>query len=180
MGQYHASRMGRACRILTLTAAGAAIALLLAACALVTGREEGNPLPTPRPTEVVGAEQRSAAKDTPQGTWEGYLRDMIAYQVNALEARLSLYQRYENPDHTAQNVGGRIKDVVLLEDRTEWTVRPDSAYSLVDFDVRVTYLDGDTETRHCRFEVFLQLDKDDSLWYVINPRGLDVQGMCSR
>ncbi len=167
-------------RVVGMVAATATIMLLLAACALARGGERGNPLPTPRPTEVVGPEARSAAKDTPQGTWEGYLRDMIAYQVNDLEARTALYQRYENPDHTAQNMGGRIKDVVLLEDRTEWTVRPTSAYSLVDFDVRVIYLDGDTETRHCRFEVFLQKDEEDGMWYVINPRGLDVQGMCSR
>lgn len=171
---YRARRMGRA--IVLIAAAG----LALAACSVAGNREAGNPLPTPRPTENVGAEARSEAKETPEETWEGYLRDMIAYQANQFEARLAMYQRYENPDHTAQNAGGLMKEIALLEDRTEWSGNERAASALVDFDVRVTLLDGDTETRHCSFTVEQQYDEEDGVWYVIAPKGLDVTALCSR
>ncbi len=158
----------------------AVVALATSACSIIKGGEQGNPLPTPRPTIEVGSQVVSAAKDTPEGTWDGYLRDQIAYQVAAIDARLTMLQRYENPKHTAQNTGGLFKDVSLLEDRTKWSTSGNSASSLVDYDIRVTFLDGDTETRHCKYEVQLQYDETDKVWYVISPGGLDIDALCTR
>lgn len=143
--------------------------------------EEGNPLPTARPTEVVGAEAQSRAQDSPEATWEGYLRDMIAFQNERNDARLTLVRRYQNPEHTAQNVGGTVEEVVLIEDRSVFDKNSagTAASSLVDFDVRVTFLDGDTQTKKCTFTVELQYSEADGVWYVISPRGLDTDTLCA-
>lgn len=166
------------------------LGLLLAACSdaqpglRTSGGEsrqagEGNPIPTPIPGEEVGEEPQSAARDTPEGTWEGYLRDMIAFRVAELHNKIRLLERYENPDHTAQNLGGLAQDITLLEDRTSWNIRGNSASSLVEFDVRVTYANGDTDTRTCEFEVYMEYNEEDGVWYVLSPRGLANEVYCA-
>jgi hypothetical protein len=165
---------------------GLALAVSMTACStlgrLLPGGQQdsaqGNPLPTPRPGEEVGAQAVSAAKDTPEGTWEGYLRDIVASRVAQMESRIALLERYENPDHTVQNLGGTWQNLALLEDRTEWRINGRMASSFVDFDVRVTFANGDTDTRRCRFELFMQHDSGDGVWYVLSPRGLDAEFYC--
>jgi len=143
--------------------------------------EEGNPLPTARPTEVIGAEAQSRAQDSPEATWEGYLRDIIAYQNERNDAKITLVRRYQNPDQTSQNVGGTVEEITLLEDRSTFdkNAAATAASSLVDFDVRVQYLDGDTQTKTCTFTVEMQYSEADGVWYVINPRGLDTDVNCA-
>ena len=90
-------------------------------------------------------------------------------------------RRYQNPEQTAQNVGGTVEEVTLLEDRTSWDQNDagTAASALVDFDVRLTYLDGDTQTKKCTFTVQMQFSQEDGVWYVINPRGLDTDVNCA-
>ncbi len=179
--QNHRTRVLAAILLVTLSAA-------LAACSLLGGSAEtgnvqagGNPLPTERPTEAIGEEARSQAKDTPQGTWEGYLRDMIAYQQNQIAAKMQMFQRYENPEQTAQNTG-LVKEVSLIEDRTTWVAPSGDDYvaQMVDFDVRVTFLNGDSDTWTCTFQVEMQFDDGDGVWYVVGPKGLDIYTFCAR
>src|SRR5262245_51335707 len=112
----------------------------------------GSPLPTPRPAEDVGTTADSAAKDTYQATWEAYLRDSIAAQNQQEQIKLSMIQRYEKPGITVQNTGGLIKEIELLEDRTVFNLlnSATTASSLSEFDIRITFVDGDTDTRTCK------------------------------
>ncbi len=174
------------------------VALTLSACSLPGGTSQGpeptvpptprpsvpeeppSELPTPLPTEDVGQQALSGAKETYQETWNNYLRDMIAEQVADRQQKLALLQRYENPDITAQNLGGLMTDIDLVEDRTTFNLTNNAtvASANTDFDVRVTYANGDSDTRTCRMPVALELDPDDGLWYVLNPAPLQVFAVC--
>jgi hypothetical protein len=50
-----------------------------------------------------------------------------------------------------------------------------------EFDIRLTYADGDSETRTCRYQVSLQQapSPDGAVWYVINPDAFPVFASCS-
>lgn len=155
------------------------IAFVLAACSAVGGGGgSGNPLPTPIPAEEVGEEAKSAAEDTPEKTWENYLRDIIAEQVKDRQSKIELIQRYENPDLTTQNLGGLVQNIGLLTDRTEFSITGGSATARADFDVRLTFANGDSDTRTCTFNVSLEFDDEDGVWYVINPQPLAVFSQC--
>jgi hypothetical protein len=173
---------------LVLVGALVIVALVVSACSVIGGgggggigggKDEGNPLPTPRPAEDVGAESQSAAKDTPEGTWESYLRDIVAEQVSQRGSLISLYERYQNPDITSQNLGGMVQDVDLVEDRTEFSMSGNSASAWTDFDVRVAFANGDTDTRTCHFTVAMEFDEEDGVWYVVNPEPLAIFAVCS-
>jgi hypothetical protein len=159
------------------------LALVLSACGTVRGvlggKDEGNPIPTPLPSEDVGAQAQSAAQDTPEGTWENYVRDIIAEQVKRQEAKVNLYERYQDPSITVQNTGGLVGDIDLVEDRTAFNISGGTlASSNTDFDVRITFANGDTDTRTCRFTVSMEFDEEAGVWYVVNPEPLAVFAVC--
>ena len=137
--------------------------------------------PTPLPAEDVGEQALSGAKESFQETWNNYLRDIIAEQVADRQQKLNLLQRYENPDITEQNLGGLLSDIDLVEDRTAFNVINNNtiASGTTEFDVRLIFLNGDADTRTCRYFVSLELNADDGVWYVINPAPLQVFANCS-
>jgi hypothetical protein len=176
----------------------AGLALVLSACSLPGGAAQGpeptpaptarpsvaeeppSELPTPLPAEDVGEQALSGAKESYQETWNNYLRDIIAEQVADRQQKLTLLQRYENPRITEQNLGGLATDIGLVEDRTTFNLTNNgtTAAGNADFDVRVTYANGDSDTRTCNPFVQIELDPDDGLWYVINPAPLQIFSVC--
>lgn len=160
-----------------------ALSFVLSACGGgvpgIGGGNEGNPLPTPLPGEEIGSEAESAAEDSPEATWENYLRDSIAEQINERSRLITLRERYEDPDITAQNLGGILQNIELVEDRTSWNISGNSASSFVEYDVRLTYANGDSETKTCRYNVGLQFNEEDGAWYVLNPGPLQVFANCT-
>jgi hypothetical protein len=144
-------------------------------------REESdpiNPLPTPLPGEDVGEAAASAAKDTPEGTWTNYLRDIIAEQVSDREQKITLLERYQDPSITSANLEGLVEDIDLVEDRTEFSTGGGIANTNADFDIRLHYANGDTETQSCRVNVSMEFNEDDGVWYVINPAPLQIFAAC--
>jgi hypothetical protein len=174
-----------------LLVVGLMVILVLAGCGGLPGggdeatapqeREESepiNPLPTPLPAEDVGEEAASAAKDTPEGTWTNYLRDIIAEQVSDRAQKITLLERYQDPAITAANLEGLVEDIDLVEDRTEFNTGGGLANSNADFDIRLTYANGDTDTQNCRVQVNMEFNEDDGVWYVINPAPLQIFAAC--
>lgn len=156
------------------------IALLAAVLSSCGGA--GNPLPTPRPAEEVGAGAKSQAKGTYQETWDSYLRDAIAADNQVEDIKISMLQRYQKPSSTKANLGGILKKTDLLEDRTKLAYgnQNTTASGLADFDVKMTFANGDTDTRHCKVQVSLELNPDDKLWYVVNPGPMAVFSNCTK
>lgn len=173
-------------RLLTLSLMALLVAAIgLSACTTVGGvaelvDDDPNALPTARPGIEIGAEVQSAAGSSYEETWERYLRDSIAYQNDRQAVRLALIQAYQNPDHTAQNTGGLLQVVELVEDRSSFDLTNNSTFaqSYVDFDVRMIMVDGDTSTLTCNYTVQIEFNPEDERWYVINPTGLDVYSVC--
>ena len=156
--------------------------LALGVLALTACGGGGSPLPTPRPAEDVGTTADSAAKDSYQATWEGYLRDSIAAENQREGIKLSMLQRYEKPSITAQNTGGLLKETELVEDRTVFNLlnSATTASALAEFDIRITFVDGDTDTRTCKIQVSIEQDPETKLWYVINPGPLPIFNVCAK
>jgi len=156
--------------------------LALGVLALTACGGGGNPLPTPRPAEDVGTTADSAARDTYQATWEAYLRDSIAAENQQEQIKLSMLQRYEKPSITSQNTGGLIKETELIEDRTVFNLlnSATTASSLAEFDIRITFVDGDTDTRTCKIQVGIEQDPESKLWYVLNPGPLPIHSVCAK
>ena len=137
-----------------------------------------NPLPTPLPAEDVGGEALSAAQDTPEGTWANYLRDMIAEQVSDREQKITLLERYQDPAIIQANLEGLVEDINLVEDRTEFNISGGLATTNTEFDVRLLYANGDTDTQTCRLNVSMEFNEADGVWYVVNPAPLQVFAAC--
>jgi hypothetical protein len=137
-----------------------------------------NPLPTPLPGEDVGGAAASAAKDTPEGTWANYLRDIIAEQVSDRQQKITLLERYQDPSITAANLEGLVEDIDLLEDRSEFSTGGGIANTYADFDIRMTYANGDTETQTCHVNVSMEFNEADNVWYVVNPAPLQIFSAC--
>jgi hypothetical protein len=158
------------------------LAVAFSACGGPTtaGGGAGNPLPTTRPAEDVGGAASSAAKDNYQATWDSYLRDSIAAANDQQRVKLSMLQRYEKPSITAQNTGGLMKQVDLVEDRTTFNLinEQTTASAVADFDIKITFVNGDTDTRKCSVQVGIELNPDDKLWYVLNPSALNWDSVC--
>jgi len=161
----------------------AVVAMILSACGggQVAGGGNGNAIPTPKPAESIGSGAKSAAKDTYQATWDSYLRDSIAAYNQTEDIKIGMLQRYELPSTTAQDVGGLIKTVDLVQDNTKFnTSTNNTASGLAKFDVKYTFENGDTDTRHCSFSIQIQQNQDDKLWYVVSPGPLAVQSVCAK
>lgn len=143
--------------------------------------DEGQPLPTPLPTVEVGDESVSAAKASPEETWISYLPDTIAEQVKNRRQIIDLLERYENPDVTSQRLETLVTNITLVEDRSIWNTNSSAGQSnsFVDYDVQVTYANGDTETLTCRYNVAQELDSEDGVWYILNPGALQVFADCT-
>ena len=161
-----------------------ALALAISACsqgeALPKG---GNPIPTPRVGEEVDSSPTSQAAAEPEETFQRYIRDSIAAQVALQQSKITIRERYQDPGITVQDLGGIVTEIAILEDRTTFTLpRQDVSNAHVDFDIRLTFADGDTETRTCRYEVNLQQGTNTAggvVWYVINPDAFPVFNSCS-
>lgn len=143
--------------------------------------DEGSTIPTPLPTVEVGDASVSAAKATPEDTWTSYLPDTIAEQVKNRRQIIDLLERYENPDVTTQRLETLVTNITLVSDRTIWNTNTSAGQSnsFVDYDIQVTYANGDTETLTCRYNVAQELDADDGVWYIINPGALQVFADCT-
>jgi hypothetical protein len=150
--------------------------LILSACG--GGSGQVNPLPTPLPAEEVGSQAQAGAMDTPEGTWSNYLRDIIAEQVAQRVSKINLLERYQNPAITRQNLGGLVRNILLVEDRTTFTISGGAASATTDFDIRLEYANGDVETRTCSFPVRLEKDAASGIWYVLNPEALQIFSVC--
>ncbi len=143
--------------------------------------DEGQVLPTPLPTIEIGDVSVSAAKATPEDTWVSYLPDSIAEQVKTRRQIIDLYERYENPDVTAQRLESLVTNITLVEDRTVWNTNTSAGQSnaFVEYDVQITYANGDTETLTCQYNVAQEFDQGDGVWYVVNPGELQVFANCT-
>jgi hypothetical protein len=155
------------------------LSMLLSACGALGGGA-GNALPTPKPGEDLGADTRSSAKDNYQDTWDSFLRDSIAAANQQAASDIDLLQRYEKPSITAQNLAGTLKSIELVEDRTSFNLvnQETTAAAKAEFDVRLTFANGDTDTRTCHIPAQIELDPDSKKWYVINPGPLAVFSVC--
>jgi hypothetical protein len=162
----------------------AGVMAILSACGgtpQVAGGGQGNALPTVRPTENIGSSAKSAAKDSYQATWDSYLRDSLAAANQTQDIKIALLQRYEKPSITAQNIGGIVKSTDLVQDNTKFNVSANNtASAMADFDVKMTFANGDTDTRHCKLQVAIELNPEDKLYYMLNPAPFAVQAICSR
>jgi len=141
------------------------------------------PTPTPDepplPANVVDLPIPGASSDL-QSTWDAYLADSLAFQVARMQDRLLFLGRYQNPTHLNQNMSGLMANIDLLEDRTTFVLSNGRTFAsaTADFDIRITFADGDTERRTCMFLVQMEVDPGNGLWYVINPVLLDPSSLC--
>jgi hypothetical protein len=145
--------------------------------------QDAPPLPTVADVEDVGNEALGGAAETYEQTWANYLRDAIAEQVRDRQQKLSLLQRYEDPDITAQNLPGLVKDINLVEggDRTTFEISNNEtvASATADFDIELTYANGDEERRTCKPFVRMFKHIEDNKWYVEKPGALEVFAVCA-
>lgn len=139
------------------------------------------PFPTPEPepeydysrvSSLIGSPQ-----DTPEGTFELYLRDAIAQQVTLQREKIDMRVRYQDPEIVEQDMGGLVTDITLIEDRSRMTELSDTRVVFdVDMDVQVTYASGETEQGVCGWPV--NLEQYEGLWYVVNPSELALFVNC--
>ena len=170
--------------LIRLTTLTLVLAVALAACrsqeVLPAG---GNPIPTPQIGENVGSEPGGQAAGTPEETVSRYLRDSIAAQVALQQAKITLRERYQNPDQTEADLGGLVTEISVLEDNSKITQPKETvANAHVALDIRVEFANGDTDTRTCSFDVNLQQGqnkKGEAVWYVINPDAFPVFASCT-
>ncbi len=137
-------------------------------------------LPTAPAGEQVGTGASGGVLDSPEGTWGNYLRDMIAEANQGLASKISLTEHYANPDVTQKNLNGIAKTIELVADRTKVNLNSTETVASVkaDFDIRVGYANGDSDTRTCKQTV--EIDKKDNLWYVLNPQPLAWAALCTK
>lgn len=164
--------------------AAAAVMALLSACGsegAAAGAGSGNPLPTPKPAENVGASARSAAAHSYQKTWDSYLKDALPPDNQVQGIKIAMLERYEKQSITQKDLGGIRKQTDLVADRTKFnlTNSGSTASAVTDFDVRITFANGDTSTRTCKFQVAIEQNPADKLWYVLNPAPFPVDNVCS-
>ena len=155
------------------------VAVLLLGVILSACNQIGTSIPTPRPSIDVGVGAQGEAEDTPEASWESYVSDSIAEQVLRQQAKVQFFERYQKPSITAQNLGGLVVDIDLVEDKTAFNITAGvRASANAEFDVRITFGNGDTDTRTCRVPANLEKDEESGLWYVINPEPLAVFLVC--
>lgn len=155
------------------------LAALLSACA---GGGAGSTLPTAIPAEQIGSGASGQAADSYQATWDAYLRDSIAVANLERTNKIGLLERYELPSITAKNLNGILKQIDLVQDRTTFSLNASGgrADSNAEFDVKLTYANGDTDTRTCKIAVAIEKDPDTNKWFMINPGPLEVFAICPK
>ncbi len=185
------NKQGRTIRWMLL-ALVVALTLSLAACGALGGGGDADTggerveadapdvLPTRAAGEEVGDEALAAATDDYDQTWDNYLRDIIAEQVKDRQQKINILQRYANPDVLSQEAQGHVQNIELLADRTVLSLQSNGVTVVAtgDFDLRYTYLNGDTETVTCKQNFQLQKREADGLWYVVNPASLQIFAVC--
>ena len=152
--------------------------------ATATPAEPAPATATPEPTVVFDFQASSALvgspQDTPEGTFELYLRDAINQAVRLQHERLDIRIHYEDPEILAQDLGGLVVDVDLIEDRSVFDYATEAEVSViyeVDIDILITY--GDEETNRSQCDWTANLEKIDEVWYVINPSELPLFVNCT-
>ena len=99
--------------------------------ATATPAEPAPATATPEPTVVFDFQASSALvgspQDTPEGTFELYLRDAINQAVRLQHERLDIRIHYEDPEILAQDLGGLVVDVDLLRFVVDAGQRPPEA-----------------------------------------------------
>ena len=143
-----------------------ALAALLSACAAGGGGGGGN--------------VASQAKDSYQATWNAYLADSIAANNAIRQQQLDIIGKYQLASITDQNAAGSLKQTTLAADRTQFDVTNNNtlASAISDFDIQMTFVNGDTDTRTCEFQVVIEQDPTSKLWYVVNPEPLATAAYC--
>ena len=132
------------------------------------GGGEVRELPTAVAGEEVGTGASSGALDTPEGTWGNYLRDSIAEQNQIRATKISLMERYQASRITDEALATTVVEITLVSDRSEVDVKKEGVAVVAgDFDVRLSYANGDAKTRTCTLTV--QIEEYDGIWYVLNP-----------
>jgi hypothetical protein len=159
------------------------VAVVVTGCTLPGGSSNGsvNPLATPLPAQDVGEDAKKGATEDYQNTWDNYLQDAIAEQVLDRQQKIDFLQRYENPNITNQNLKGLVQDVDLVTDRTTFNLTHGDtvASAITDFDVRLTFANGDSDTRTCKQPVEIDKDPDSGKWYILNPGQLQIFAVCN-
>jgi len=173
---------------LTTATGGALAATLVLAIALTACKAKevlpsgGNPIPTPRVGENVGADPDSQAAGTPEETTSRYLRDSIAAQVALQQTKIVMRERYQDPGSTSKDLSALVSEISVLTDRSKITLpKVDLANAHVSLDIRVKFANGDTDTRTCNYDVNMQRTqnaKGQTVWYVINPDAFPVFASC--
>lgn len=138
------------------------------------------PEPTPEPAYdfMTSSPIRGQPLDSPEATYELYLRDAIRQTEQIQQKRLTLRLRYEAPGVTTPDLGGLVVSVRLLEDRSTFTMPNDNtAIFSGDFDLLVTFADQSTAMRYCTWMVTLERTRNGT-WYVINPSELPLFSVC--
>lgn len=178
----------------------ASLVLLLTACAGagtatpdrrgIDGEPTEDASPSVDPTDTVlavtptGEAEPALAEvgvtDTLEGTWDAFLRDSVAVAARRMQDRVYFESLYQRPDLVIANGGGVMADVDLVEDRTEFELSNSDTLgsSNVEYDVRVSFVNGNSSLLTCRYNIQIERDPAGGLWWVINPRPLDVTSFC--
>lgn len=138
------------------------------------------PVPTPAYDFLASSPLVGSPQDTPEGTFELYLRDAISQAVQLQHKRADIRIHYDDPEILEQDLGGLVVDVDLIEDRSTFTYATDADISAtyeVDVDILLTYGDGSTRPSQCNWTA--TLEKIDETWYVINPSDLPIFVNCT-
>jgi len=146
-----------------------------------TPTAEPTPIPSPTPTPVYDyltvSSLAGAPQDTPEGTFELYLRDSIAQQAALQRQKVSMRAHYQDPEILKQDLGGLVVDIKLIEDRSKAVeLSENSVLYNADIDIEVTFADQETRLQRCNFPV--NLEKVGQLWYVVKPKELLVFEVC--
>lgn len=197
---YHTkAEQGRGLQALALVGAAALLVVALAACASETPAPTPSPPPpptarpttTPRPLPTTAPEPTvetpydfmsvsplsGKPQESPEATFELYLRDSISQTERLQQKRVALRLRYEVPNVTTQDLPGLVIGVKLMEDRSTYTLPTENtAVYMGDFDVQVTFADQSTGMRYCAWTV--NLERVRGTWYVINPSELPLFSVC--
>jgi hypothetical protein len=143
------------------------------------------PITNSTPTTIPDSDQidivslSTLAGETPEDTFDQYLVDAVAQQVSFQREKLDMRIRYQNPAALAEDMGGLILDIEIVENRSRRTIlRERDASFDVEIDIRVEFADRDQSTQTCRWTVLMV--RVDELWYVTSPAALSFTNCLER